>query len=1541
MGVAVGWLVFLTARADDAVGFEPLTGRVWFGDVEARYSRVENDPWAGAVPDPVAGGWRTELVLAEGVGEILGHPALRLGGAGLLVLPVRVREDGDAEYLGPEPVEVEGSRNGQGIVSNVRFGYARLRLGRAGFGAFDAYVRLPAGHGLGYDPESRVLTGRVPLGEVPLDAGLRPRSLAFEVKASDLRIPVLRFHSELMPLILATDRVTWRVDEGAFEIADGRWENTREREQEFLESPHRRTVIPEHARNRESNDGMLRSARGLDGVPLRLWVGPDGLGRWNASVVLAEGRFRPHFPAGPEVEVQSGRLVWREGEIDREISHLLQPPGSRIPVAYGPGCPDGDCGDGKVSGLEFSPDAGRLGFTRDGGVTAEGEVEEVGEMGGGVRLAWGPIGGGRFAHSAGGFTRGSLLTSGFVLRNEGVAAGAGDSPDLPGVLLLSGHGGPGNPDRSERPRDPAYAEGASDYPGLNFRVTREGSVDGVSWIGGRRLPVQGSYPLEARSKYYVRGSGVTGRHLAVTAGFPGDFRLGGFPSVLSSLRLSFLGNRVERSATDGRVLVPYPSDFEQPFSGLLLRCNGQPREARVAGDPRHLLAYWLAPIQAHLLEFRSGLSAPCDTPESVLVLGASVRLPLVRQAVPGVLGFRSDGNLVTSADQIEGVDSRLELPSRLEIEAPEGRSYRFQPVARGYFNRWPGPGGEPVDGFVNLAGKLDLPWFLDAKVHLHALGAGARPLLHLMGGWTSAGGPEDPGRAWLDPGGHSFFDRQDFDAVGRGYPEGIPLTVYRDSGDERYRVRAQQRFMGLPAGLLDFPVAWEAGTRSFASAGHRRQDLFVFELQGEARRITAASAHLEYGVSVAERVPSFSASEFLVGQIEGRTGLFSSVSNAVSRVLTNNAVAGRLRRGAEALDLLLTPDLGRLLGEDLAGALTSPVDAFLDDLLERAAAGGVAATNLQAALCARVAEAGNPIRDFERSFVEGSALLETLGDRVSGVLAQAEDGVSSAIEIISLKPIEPVGYERRVVGEIVKRLVREAPPDAPPLVLALARGVGADILDRLIDQYLSESLEPSLAELERTLRQVDGELLRLKGELESGRGDLRAGFERAQEALVFAGKFHADLTAALCADLVAVNVPLDLALQDRVRLRERIKRVILAEWLKGVFPKEVHGVLKQYLLLQRGLFRAALDDLFDRLNEALVGVALGPARDLLRDQAGVLDSGVLQALDRLRNVLSGTRLRGTADILGDDLRRLRVDGEFRFALGAAEMGQDAKLSMEAWYQIDRFRGDAPGRGCLPAGGTFQELSFGAATTPRDGFAAGVRVGVSGRFGVRPGGLEGLSGALTLTGQKKVGGFTVKDPQLAFSFGEEGAYLGGAVAGRFKNFSMTGRMFMGSACRLGELELVDPQTAEVMKGYGITAADRWTGFYQSGDLILPLEKLLPTPLPSTCLLHVEARGGTGYFGFAGRRPGEAPGFFVGLRQKYGLKGELLCLLTGGGELELVGAVGADLLGTPAATVVGELRLSGQVGVCPLCETLTKKYPWKARLEPEDVTFLNPF
>lgn len=1514
-----------------------LNGRLRFGAIETRFARLANDPAVGATPD--SDGVRTTLQIIDGSGALPSHPEFTYGDG--TPLAVRVGPDGTAIYLGAAPVELSGAKSARVPVGRVRLGFARLRLSVAGLEALDAAAWFPAGAGFSPDRNQRVLSGRLPLGIIPLDASVQPFQTTFTLNATDLKVPELWFHHERLPVWLPVPSITWDVAGSRFLLPPGRAEFLREPWLAFLEDPARvAALVSTNAESRWGNDHAFRLATDTAGAPPVLTVDENGLGRLDTQIGLGAGTFTPQFPRGWTLAVEQGVIALRDGEIDTTSSRIQSPPDTPVAVDYRRDCPEGDCGSGTPPGeLAFQPAGAVWAATPDGGWIATGTLRAADAAPGdaGADLAWGSLGADRFAHRVGTFGTGSLHVPGYAL--PGTAATNLAAADRAAALLFAGFTPTPAGWLVERPGTMGYFDGFADYAGLNLRVDPANAARGFSHIAGQRLPGTGTYPLKLNGKYYARPGGVSGRHQAAEGTIPPSLTLYGFPVTLDGLRFSYLDNQMQRSATDGGIAVPYPSDFTQAFAELRLGCNGQLVSARPEGEAAHTLAYWLTPFRTWTIDFRHAATADCATTTGVLLLGTTVTLPLIDAPVGGTLGFRPTGDLVRAADGIPGVDSRLALGGNLRLRGPGGSGYGVHPVVPATFNAWPGPGGEPTDGFVQYAGQLDLPFFEMAKVHLHALPGGPPPEVFVMGGWDAENRLDDPARAWVEA-GRSFFNDAAFDPAARGWPAGVTLRQYRGldplPNPVAFRPRAQKRW--LDAVEFDLPLQWDGATRSFGAAGTQGMRLLVFALEGRADQVTPDRAQLSFGARF--DVPRFSLSEFLQGELENRTSLFGSVSNAIDRTLHDQAIARRMRDGAAALDDLLAPALDRVL----EAPLQATFDPLADRLLDAVGPDYLAGLSLSDALCAELGRATNALRRFAGDLPQRAAWVDQLAGSFATALATADDGVTSALRILEPKRInQRVATEHRyVVTELTQQALRDFQDPAHPWLGELVAAYGpaaATLIDDALSKYVGNELEPQLAEQERVLRELHQRLTEALDELRSLRGDLGAGLAEAAGGATSLTAFAAAAGPALCAEFRNLADPAHDLLRDRAALKARVRRVLAQQLLASVATRDVQLLLRTQFGADHRLFHAALESLFQRVNDGLLELMRGPLNDVL---AG-FDRDAQRGLDELDQVLRGSRLHGHARLNRTSLEALRIDGHLRFALGGAA---NAPLDLDGFVEVLNDRNDLPARGCLPPGATAMQVGFGAGGTPAGGFAAGLNVTATGRFSYDGAGhLLGLAGGLGAVGSKRLGPFTATNPGLGFAFGRDGHYLGGTVSGTLRtpklDLFLQQRWFVGEACRLKELDLIDADTAALLSANGLGASDPVIGFYVSADGAVPLEQLIVKSLPQQCLLDLEGRGGMGYFGFLFPAGGpKLRGFNVGYRQRWGIHGEALCLATFTGDLNLIGAVGLNAAGHPQGTIVGRLELGARVG-WPVKQDITKSFPWTLVVNGDDFECAYPF
>src|SRR5262249_54180657 len=180
---------------------------------------------------------------------------------------------------------------------------------------------------------------------------------------------------------------------------------------------------------------------------------------------------------------------------------------------------------------------------------------------------------------------------------------------------------------------------------------------------------------------------------------------------------------------------------------------------------------------------------------------------------------------------IANLDSRLEVPNFFKIKGPASEQYTFTCVSKAYYNNWDylntAQGADPK-GFINIAGKLDVPFFKDLQAHLHtsAQQSNNTAPIFLMGGW--------PAHGWQIA-GQDFFSQPTFDEDNQGYDTTSlgtgpsALDSYHNNSAEKYHVRAQQRWLGIVD--FDYPLSWSSPTRSFKSFQVITNDLLVLSVQ--------------------------------------------------------------------------------------------------------------------------------------------------------------------------------------------------------------------------------------------------------------------------------------------------------------------------------------------------------------------------------------------------------------------------------------------------------------------------------------------------------------------------------------------------------------------------------------------------------------------------------------------------------------------------------------------------------------------------------------
>jgi hypothetical protein len=448
-----------------------------------------------------------------------------------------------------------------------------------------------------------------------------------------------------------------------------------------------------------------------------------GTAKLTVQLGIAGGYARTHFPYDSTVRFNSAVMKIAGDAVDTAQSVMTGLQDIQVPYAQDCGGEDCPAADLPAALLVFDAGAGQpLRFTADGGVQAAGTLAAN------AKLQWGKIKAlGKFAHETSEFSQTGLHFPGCFLSGGGAVSGAKG----PGWMLHSGFNRVTG--TMVRPGTAAFEEGTGDYAGLNFR-TSGGSFTGRSVLAGVST---GSYDLSHRCQYVTRRAGVSGIHEAYTGSFPAGAELGGYPVQFEDFGIQLRYSRVTDSRTKGSLEVPAPSGFSLEYEKMFFTCLGAPSglelsPAAVAED--RVLEYWQADFRIRQAAFLPMAGAACDPTEIRLSATVEAWSSEIAEPLHGTLGFLPSGQLQTGANEATDppVVSRLKLPPNLDMAGPGEERWTATTVGDAYFNHAAAAPGEV--GWLNIAAKLNLPFFEDAAVHLQtgAKKNDAGAVLHLL-----------------------------------------------------------------------------------------------------------------------------------------------------------------------------------------------------------------------------------------------------------------------------------------------------------------------------------------------------------------------------------------------------------------------------------------------------------------------------------------------------------------------------------------------------------------------------------------------------------------------------------------------------------------------------------------------------------------------------------------------------------------------------------------------------------------------------------------
>jgi hypothetical protein len=993
--------------------------------------------------------------------------------------------------------------------------------------------------------------------------------------------------------------------------------------------------------------------------------------------------------------------------------------------------------------------------------------------------------------------------------------------------------------RVERPYNPAYSNGTNggfgDYAGLNFRVGQDGDKEADSTLAAEPT---GYYPLTGRSKYYLRKGGVSGIHEAVFGSFPETNRWYGYAFQVSNFGLAFLDSQNVDSRTEGSVYLRYPSDIKQNFEKLIFNCIGGLEHAQVPATEKGTykeLNYWKADISTLAINFERDETLACDPGQAKLVMGVKAHAsPFPTIALFGELGFETNGNLITliNSDVVKDVSSRLKLPSNLTFPGPAGEKWNFTPVNDAYLNNYVHRGAGGQDGWLNIAGKLDAPFFEDLQVQMHC-GAdkdNTNTSIYLAGGWAEPG----KGYEWM-PGKH-FFNQNPSDQDNAGWAKGVAPNVeaYRDGNTttEQWLVRAQRLWLDVVP--FDYPLLWDKPARTFRSVKDVHTDVMVLNVEHKLKYLSPQIADITFGAQY-DGIPQLSLANIAYDQLGGLQDAVQGVIGSALDVGMSNLTA-MLSVQAEdlfdpAFNSIIRPRVLQLvqgLRQDYQAQPWNTVDDAVAVMANYTTNG----LNSLADRLKNLASFPGPVTDFTKTLSNNLHSVDLALQTVEGILDKNDEG------------------HRQIIQNLMQAIVGSAAPDF----------LGSLIPDKVNDL---------LAEADPTLDQLSQVAVALRQAVNTAKGLLGAGGQFRQELVSMLNGQANNINGLVVKaqkDFSDVLKPFQFGQNDSPfdhytdqELTDLFMQKMKDRFFGSIVSSKLREVIKHRLYDLDASIRQATDSVFQQVNVVV--------RDIISETAQQLDNAITPMIGNLNSICGAGKINGYAHINGDSLKELRVDVY-------ASLKVPSDMEFHGFLLIRELDSENFPTECLPAGGKATEVTLGADKIPVKFANCDANIATTAKFtfDANTAFLQGMAGGIDLDGKITLGPATIKKLSAALAFGAEENYFSAACAVSINSYTGMGGLFFGRTCTLDPLKW-DP---EIQK---IVGQPPFTGAYTYVEVWIPVSEAL-LGIPATCMFQVSAGMGMGAGFFL-----EGPTFLG--KAFLGVSGDFLCVASIYGDIKLAG------------------------------------------------------
>ena len=1436
----------------------------------------------------------------------------------------------DISIINGEPVSLADFGSG---VQGVSMSTSGVRLKSTGLEADSVSVKLPAGFGIATTATSRVLSGEILFGIQSLNGSGVPlvSPLTYSPGGS------LYLVHEKLPVRYATSSLTYDVATAVFSTASATPSYVRKRERDWLAQDLARNALTEpSAATKASNEATYALADNAGPVSVSVRADPAGVALLTTSVPLvtnAPETFVMHFPKSTELTVSSGLVtvadsVFTGGQLtlDAPVSVTYQ----RNPLI------EPDCSfayfNPAFATIPVAISNNLLFLTSDGGWRADGTAA------GGSAVQWGGLHGTRPTHELAGLTDVGLLVSGNVL-----SANASDPAitQRPAKLLLSGIGRPSEAAYVERPETDDYLKGLADYAGLNLRNAGN-TLSARSFLGEQDT---GNYNLKTLAKYYLRPGGITGVHDAVTAQIP-SLQFYGYLTQLDGLRLAFLDSNNIASATGGSMTLPFPSDFSVDFDQLTFKPTGTLDKADLpANTPQKTLSYWGCTLKPDALDFTASKS--CLTHASYLTLSGEIGLGYIsNDKVRGTLAFAPDGKLIPPSANL-AVDTSIPTPPRMSIQGRGDLSYPFVPATRLRFNNYDSNPGGPGDGFLFVAGSMDVPFFENLRVLLHLHPAKLDSACDVIGGWPSD--PAQADRGWTTPAGNNYFNSTKFDPNDDGYDTGVSLADFRNGlgklGGVTHKFRPHVHKAWRKIVDFEFPMRWDPQTRQFLPAGDNSLKLLVLTAAGQVKKLDAAGAEMTFGAEFAAlpkiNIETFSrvlgdAGGYLTGSPEKKiaTALTAALQGVVDQTL--------IQQGNKALD--------EVLADSITDLMRAPVVQAVEDILNtNSLFEGTLFQAMSDSYAANVVN-GNGLAAAKAALLAQKALfsgpMKTLGAAVSTAMQNVESlGGRLEKADAALAQLEILCNPDQDSGTLIHALARRVAQQflGQDFLGSADPGVGGP-LNELVDGLL-EDARPALRQIYQAIGKQRIQLNQIRNSLAANIGlgkQIRNAFT-PDAVVAIANSAIEDLAAEIGNARDANGKFFDISENSAPKLQARFRAYVIDRFHASPVGQSIKQALRQFVAPVRDVENQALNLAFAEVNHMVNEIALKIVTDLrgaignnsalisLRDTVSQSFDKAQDALgdfrtkyDSAASVFQFAKVQGYARTRGDTLDELRVDASIGISV-------PDPFGFQGFVLIKNLQSDVPSTSCRDPGIVATEVTVGSTfggtlaqpvpatdNSPRQpDRKQAFRAQIQGRFSFREGAIgpdfpvpvpNGFDASVDLQTQIDLGLVSLNRLQLAIGLGGDEAYASAAASASIWFIPVQGRVFLGSTRQLSILrEAFDDQTYKLVVTQGSSpSADGHclphpvVGIYSRFGGQISLNRVFGIP-DNPCLISLNAGRKFGHFALFSTN-GDGLQLNVGYLEAYTVSGTALCVV--GVDAEAGFLVALDILPNSLTTSLSE-------------------------------------